>query len=194
MAALYAEHDVLLKLSRFEGLGLPVLEAFHVGRPCVVTPSGGLDAVVEHGADALVVGVDDEPGATAALDRLAADPALRARLAEGALATAARWPSVEEGAASFAAALQAIAESEPPPLDAALARMARGRRRMVETVRVQEWRVREAAESWEAWHAAEARNADYDRWVRDLQGRIEALQRRPGFRLEERLRRLGRRR
>ena len=33
MAALYAEHDVLLKLSRFEGLGLPVLEAFHVGRP-----------------------------------------------------------------------------------------------------------------------------------------------------------------
>ena len=40
MAALYAEHDVLLKLSRFEGLGLPVLEAFHVGRPCVVTPVG----------------------------------------------------------------------------------------------------------------------------------------------------------
>jgi len=37
MAALYAEHDVLLKLSRSEGLGLPVLEAFHTGRPCVVT-------------------------------------------------------------------------------------------------------------------------------------------------------------
>ena len=157
-----------------------------------MTPIGGLDGVVEHGVNALVVGFDDEPGATAALDRLAGDPGLRARL-EGALATAARWPSREAGAAAFAGALEAILAAEPPGADAALARMAHGRRRMVETVRAQEWRVREAEESWEAWHAAEARNADYDRWVRELQRRIDGLQRRPGFRLEERLRRLGRR-
>ncbi|MBA2515826.1 MAG: glycosyltransferase family 4 protein, partial [Solirubrobacterales bacterium] len=56
MAALYAEHDVLLKLSRFEGLGLPVLEGFHTGLPCVVTPFGGMDGVVEHGINGLVVG------------------------------------------------------------------------------------------------------------------------------------------
>jgi glycosyltransferase involved in cell wall biosynthesis len=41
MAALYAEHDVLLKLPRFEGLSLPPLEAFHVGLPCVLTPFTG---------------------------------------------------------------------------------------------------------------------------------------------------------
>ncbi|HWT24163.1 MAG TPA: glycosyltransferase family 4 protein, partial [Solirubrobacteraceae bacterium] len=78
MAALYAEHDVLLKLSRFEGLGLPLLEAFHVGRPAVVTPVGGAAGFVEHGGNALVVGFDDNPGATDALDRLARDADLRA--------------------------------------------------------------------------------------------------------------------
>src|SRR4051812_25428739 len=38
MAALYRDHDVLLKLSRVEGLGLAPVEGFHSGLPCVVTP------------------------------------------------------------------------------------------------------------------------------------------------------------
>ncbi|HEY8584253.1 MAG TPA: hypothetical protein VIL49_14955, partial [Capillimicrobium sp.] len=37
MARLYAEHDVLLKLSRVEGMFGPPLEAFHLGATCVVT-------------------------------------------------------------------------------------------------------------------------------------------------------------
>jgi len=110
MAALYAEHDVLLKLSRFEGLGLPVLEAFHVGRPAVLTPVGGADGIARHGVNALVVGFDDEPGTTDALDRLARDAALRERLGRGARATAAGWPSREDGAAAFGAVLRALAE------------------------------------------------------------------------------------
>ena len=110
------EHDVLLKLSRFEGLGLPVLEAFHVGRPCVVTPFGGREDFVEHGVERARRrrrrrarhhrGARPARGAT---------PALRARLGEGALATAARWPSREAAAAAFAAALEAILAAEPPP-------------------------------------------------------------------------------
>ena len=196
MAALYAEHDVLLKLSRFEGLGLPVLEAFHVGRPAVLTPVGGAAGIAEHGVNALVVGFDDEPGTTDALDRLARDAALRERLGRGALATAARWPSREDGAAAFAAALRSLAEADPPALDAGLRRLSQARRRTVESVRAEEWRRRaaEGEAAWwkDAWRQADERNAEYDRWSRELRARIDELQRRPGFRIEEGLKRLGR--
>ena len=197
MAALYADHDVLLKLSRFEGLGLPVLEAFHAGLPCVVTPFGGMRGVVEHGINGLEVGFDDEPGTTAALDRLASDPALLARLREGALATAERWPSWEDAAAAFSDALKALVAADPPPVEGSLRAAADGRRRMVETTRIQEWRRRDAEgrAEWlqDAWQLADARNAEYDGWTRELGRRIDALQSRPAFRVEERLRRLGRR-
>ena len=197
MAALYAEHDVLLKLSRFEGLGLPVLEAFHVGRPAVLTPVGGADGIARHGVNALVVGFDDEPGTTDALDRLARDAALRERLGRGARATAAGWPSREDGAAAFGAVLRALADAEPPDLAAGLRRLAHGRRRTVEAVRAEEWRRRAAAgeAAWwkDAWRQADERNAEYDRWSRELRARIDELQRRPGFRMEEALKRLARR-
>ncbi len=136
MAALYAEHDVLLKLPRFEGLGLPPLEAFHVGLPCVVTPFTGSEDYVEHGVNALVVGFDDEPGTAAALDRLARDAALRARLREGALSTAARWPDAETASARFAAAVHELVAEPPPPSDAALRRMALTRRMTIELTRI----------------------------------------------------------
>lgn len=105
MAALYAEHDVLLKLSRVESLGLPPLEAFHVGTPCVVTPFTGHEEYVAHGENGVVVGFDDLPGTSRWLDLLARDRALLGRLAEGALATAARWPGLDESTAALAEAL-----------------------------------------------------------------------------------------
>jgi hypothetical protein len=196
MAAVYAEHDVLLKLSRFEGLGLPVLEALHVGRPVVTTPVGGAAGIVEHGVNGFVVGFDDEPGTVEALDRLAGDPELRARLGAGARATAARWPSAAEGATAFAAALASLLDADPPDPDAALRRLARARRRTIETVRQEEWRRRgaEGETAWwkDAWRQADERNAEYDRWARELRARIDELQRRPGFRLEEAIKRAGR--
>jgi glycosyltransferase involved in cell wall biosynthesis len=182
MAALYAEHDVLLKLSRFEGFGLPTLEAFHCGVPCVVTPFTGSEDAIEHGANALVVGFDDEAGTTAALDRLATDAALRARLREGALATAARWPDVEQSGAAFAEAVQSLLAEPPPPPDAALRRMAHGRRLATELGR--------EAGRWRSDYAAvRAENADYEAWTRELRRRIEEMQARPGFRVEERIKR-----
>jgi glycosyltransferase involved in cell wall biosynthesis len=194
MAALYAEHDVLLKLSRLEGRPLPVLEALHVGRPCVITPLPGLADVIEHGGNGLVVGVDDEPGTTAALDRLARDGDLRLRLSAGALATAAGLPSRAAAARAFEAALEAILAEEPAAIEPALSRLAHGARRAVEVARIEEWRRRGAeggAAWWEdAWRQADAKNAEYDRWSRELRARIDELQRRPAFRVEERLRRL----
>lgn len=199
MAALYAEHDVLLKLSRFEGLSLPVLEAFHAGTPCVVRPFGGAAELVEHGTNGLVVGFDDEPGTVAALERLARDGALLARLRDGALATAAAWPGREEALATFATAVSEIAAGPAPDADHAFRRLARSRRRAIEVQReaarrsqVELGAVRGEVEWWQdAWRQADARIAEYDRWTRELEARIERLQRRPGFRIEERLRRLG---
>ena len=60
-----------------------------------------------HEHNALVVGFDDEAGTVAALERLR-DPDLRARLREGALATARDWPDEESAGAAFAGALRAL--------------------------------------------------------------------------------------
>jgi hypothetical protein len=135
MAALYAEHDVLLKLSRFEGLGLPPLEAFHVGLPCVLTPFTGSEDFARHGVNSLIVGFDDQPGTTAALDLLARDGALRHRLGEGALRTAARWPGRAASSRAFADALRGLLAEPPPDPAAAHRRLARGRRLAIELER-----------------------------------------------------------
>lgn len=122
MAALYRDHDVLVKLSRVEGLGLAPVEGFHSGLPCVVTPYTGSEEYARHGENALVVGFDDVPGTAAALDRLARDRDLLARLGEGALATAGEWPSVEQSTTDLHAAFEQLLAGEPPTADEALLR------------------------------------------------------------------------
>lgn len=123
MADLYAETDVVLKLSRVEGLGLVPLEAFHMGVPCVVTPYTGHEDYVRHGENGIVVGFDDQPGTVAWLDALARDRELLARLSEGALATAREWPSRERSSELMAAALRELAAAAPPRAEPALARL-----------------------------------------------------------------------
>jgi hypothetical protein len=135
MAALYAEHDVLLKLSRLEGLALPPLEAMHVGVPSVLTPFTGSDDCARHGENALVVGFDDRPGTVAALNVLARDPSLRERLSAGALATAAGWPGADASAAAFGAAVRTVLDEPAPAVDLVLRRIARGRRLAIELAR-----------------------------------------------------------
>jgi len=114
MARLYADHDVVLKLSRVEGMFGPPLEGFHMGATCVVTPVTGHEEYVRHGVNGLVVDWDDPRGTARALDLLAADRMLLHRLRCGALATARAWPSWEQAGAFMALALRRIA-AEPPP-------------------------------------------------------------------------------
>jgi glycosyltransferase involved in cell wall biosynthesis len=114
MAALYAETDVVLKLSRVEGLGLAPLEAFHVGVPCVVTPYTGHEAYLRHGDNGLVTGFDDVPGTARMLDVLARDRSLLARLGAGALRTAAGWPDPDASARMLVGALRELAEQPAP--------------------------------------------------------------------------------
>jgi hypothetical protein len=123
MARLYGEHDVLLKLSRVEGLALPPIEAFHVGLPCVTTPVTGHEEYVHHSHNGLVVGFDDVLGTAAALDLLARDRRLLGRLREGALRTASRWPDDETAGREFAAALIAACEPSEPAADAPAGRL-----------------------------------------------------------------------
>lgn len=141
MAALYAESDVVLKLSRAEGLGLPPLEAAAVGTPSVVTPFGGHADWLCHGVNGVLVGFDDLPGTTAWLDALARDRGLLQRLGSGALETASRWPTVEESADAMARALRAVGEAEPGDAVAARRAVARSLGRNVALGRIDVDRV-----------------------------------------------------
>jgi glycosyltransferase involved in cell wall biosynthesis len=114
MARLYSEHDVVLKLSRVEGMFGPPLEGFHRGATCVVTPVTGHEEYVRHGVNGMVVDWDDVRGTARTLDLLARDRALLHQLRTGAVATARAWPSWEQAGGFMALALRRIA-AEPPP-------------------------------------------------------------------------------
>lgn len=190
MAALYGKHDVVLKLSRVESFGLAPLEAFHVGVPAVVAPYTGHEEYLEHGRNGLLVGHDDLPGTARALDRLARDRGLLARLGEGALATAAGWPSAEDARSDFRRAVTGLAEGPEPDANAALAQLERAQTRWLELSREhvrQESAVAEGLRGAVRWHVdaltqAEEHVAELnerlreaDRVARDLHGKLEEV-------------------
>lgn len=119
MAALYREADVVLKLSRFEGLGLVPVEAFHAAVPCVVTPFGGHEEYLRDGENGLLARFDDTPGTIRVLDRLDDDRDLLGRLSEGAQATAATWPNHEASTAELQEAIAGLDSTvgDPAMLD-----------------------------------------------------------------------------
>jgi glycosyltransferase involved in cell wall biosynthesis len=75
-----AAADVVALPSRLEGLGVAALEAMAAGRALVASRVGGLAEVVVDGETGLLVPPEDPAALAGALGRLAADPALRARL------------------------------------------------------------------------------------------------------------------
>jgi ABC-type transporter Mla subunit MlaD len=75
----------------------------------------GHDELVVDGESGLVVGFDDVPGAARALDTLARDRELLARLRDGALRRAAALPTVEAEAASLLEALSAAPATTDRP-------------------------------------------------------------------------------
>lgn len=119
MASLYREADLLLKLSRVEGMAGPPLEAFHLGATAVMTPVSGHDEYAVHGWNSLIVDFDDLYGTAKQLDLLGRDRRYLHYLRTNALATARTWPSWEHSSQFFALALQRIASTEPPPVTAA---------------------------------------------------------------------------
>jgi glycosyltransferase involved in cell wall biosynthesis len=113
LAGLYEEADVLLKLSRVEGMSGPPLEAFHCGATCVVTPVTGHDEYVVHGWNGLVCEWDDLRGTARQLDLLARNRRYLHFLRRNALRTARGWPSSEQSSMFMAAALRTIRRLPP---------------------------------------------------------------------------------
>jgi alpha-1,3-rhamnosyl/mannosyltransferase len=100
----YQEADVLALLSRYEGFGLPVLEAMACGTPVVCSNVASLPEVA--GDAARLVAPDDLAGAAAALRNVLTDSAEAARLRAAGLvrARAFTWHT------TAAAVLQTYAE------------------------------------------------------------------------------------
>ncbi len=89
LPAVYDEHDAVLFPAHWdEPWGLVPLEAMARGRPVVATGTGGSAEYLRDGDNALLVARGDAAALAAAVDRLAADAPLRARLREAGLATA----------------------------------------------------------------------------------------------------------
>jgi glycosyltransferase involved in cell wall biosynthesis len=123
MAERYGMADVVLKLSRVEGMFGPPLEGFHRGATCVVTPVTGHEEYVEHGWNGLLTDWDDLCGTARQLDLLARDPDLLHFLRSNALETARAWPSWDQSSQFMAAALLAIGREPQPGGGAAAARL-----------------------------------------------------------------------
>ncbi len=92
--AVLASLDVLVLPSAYEEMGSVLTEALASGLPVVASDVGGIPEVVRHGQTGLLVPPGDVAALSAALDRLAADADLRARLSAAARARAAEyaWP------------------------------------------------------------------------------------------------------
>jgi O-antigen biosynthesis protein len=114
LAALYRETDVVLKLSKVEGMFGPPLEAFHMGATCVVTPVTGHEEYVVHGWNGIVTEWDSPAGTAHWLDLLARDRRLLHYLRSNALRTARGWPSWQQASQFMASALTRIRRAPAP--------------------------------------------------------------------------------
>lgn len=81
--ALLRACDVYVLPSRYEGFGLPLLEAMACGAPIVASDVPVVHEIVHDGENGLLVPCGDPTALASALLRLLGDPELRARLAAG---------------------------------------------------------------------------------------------------------------
>jgi glycosyltransferase involved in cell wall biosynthesis len=96
----YADADVFVLASRFEGYGMAYAEAIAHGVPVIGTTAGAIPRTVPKGTGILVP-PDDAAALASALRRLIVDPAERERLAAGARAAARRLPTWRGAARAF---------------------------------------------------------------------------------------------
>ena len=84
--------EMFVLSSDYEGLSNALLEAMMMGLACISTACFGSVDQIQDGVNALLIPIGDEGALTAAMTRLADDPALRERLGR----TAKRWSAAYE--------------------------------------------------------------------------------------------------
>ncbi len=107
LASLYANADLFVLPSRYEGYGMAYTEAVAHGVPVVGTTAGAIPEAVPRGAGVLVA-PDSVSDLTLTLMRLIGHPGERARLTAGARAAAAALPTWDDAGRLFAQALDAM--------------------------------------------------------------------------------------
>jgi glycosyltransferase involved in cell wall biosynthesis len=101
----YSASTVFLYPSRYEGFGLPPLEAMACGCPVVTTATGAIGEYCSDRQNALIVRTGDVDAMVDRLAEIIEDPALQAQLAAAGQQTAKRY-LVDRVAPMFAAALE----------------------------------------------------------------------------------------
>lgn len=87
MPSLWPALDCLLLTSRYEGLPITILEAMACGVPIVASNLDGMREILRDGENAALVPADSQAAFVRAVRAFIDEPALAAKLAEGALAT-----------------------------------------------------------------------------------------------------------
>lgn len=114
LAEHYAQADVFLDGSTFQGFGRPALEAMACGTPCVLTNVGGVNEYAIHDENCLLV-PPKQPNAFAnAILRLLEDDALHHRIRERGLRTAQDYCMKREGRETLRYFQSMMQEAEAP--------------------------------------------------------------------------------
>ena len=108
LAALYAEADLFVLASYFEGYGMAYAEAVAHGLPVIGTNIGAIADTVPPDAG-LLVDPGDIPAFAGAMRRVIEDAGLRRRLADAARTAAPQFPTWRQSAEVFAHALERLA-------------------------------------------------------------------------------------
>lgn len=102
MHSIYENTDLIVKMSRVEGMFGPPLEAFHSGATAVVSKVTGYFEYIRNNRNSLVVDVDDFESMVDKVELLGSDSDLLLNLKYGAYETAKFWPDVTETGTQFA--------------------------------------------------------------------------------------------
>jgi glycosyltransferase involved in cell wall biosynthesis len=107
----YSECSAFLYPSRYEGFGLPPLEAMACGAPVVTTNVGAVPEFAIDGQNAIVTGAGDIAGMADAIDALVGDETRRQQFMKSGPSTAARYALSRVGPMFEAALMRA---RQPP--------------------------------------------------------------------------------
>ena len=111
---IYRSCDVLLKLSKVEGMFGPPLEMFHCGGTAITYDVTGSEEYLVSGRNSVIIPMDDEKAVAEAVRSLKTSPGLLRELRAGALATAAAWPDWPTSSAEFERIVAAVSRQPSP--------------------------------------------------------------------------------